>query len=1102
MIDRRMFMPPIPTLIRTCLSLTLLSSALPTFAAAPFAAEVVSLTGQGDYRPPRTEQWSPASIKLQLQAESQVRTGLASTIGLLLADQAQIKLGQNSVFQVRAVAAGNSGTRLWLQQGKAWSQTKNAANGLSMETPTMTAGIHGTDWLLEVAEDGSTTITVLSGLVAVSNPYGAVEVGKNETATTTPGQPPIKRRLLSTADRVQWVSQYRLNPADYPEWGSLIGSTSDWQTRVPYLQRHLVEYRQQAPQAAAWLLGAELAAWAGDGVSARQLIEQGQQLFPGETRFNLLRAKQAFALGDVATANRLLHGVPPSFSRAMLQAELAHYVGHAQATEAAYREAIAIAPDRPEAWQGLGRVLAEREAFTAANHALQAAASRGGDEAKVELGFLATLADQPTIGREAFQGAIDANPSDYLAWTGLGVAELKAGNNDRALDALLRANTIEPRYARPVVYTAVAYYRQGKTRAALDTLNRAAELDPNDPLPYRVMAIMARDRWLPDQALAADLTALRLQPKLRSLNQLAVDRSGNVELGGALADLGLANWANRLAQDGYYPYWAGSHLFLANQYAQGLAKESELLQGLLTDPTVFGSHGVRQSILVTPGMGGDVGASAYRVSGSTVYDSHARLNGYSNTMRPTSWLAEVGLLHQVPGGGVGEIGSDQRTATLGFGSKLTPTLGAFVYANRQQVDLRSASDAHGDSWRIDTGLGWHAEPQTLHWLKIGAGEDTSEQQNPQAQKATTVQRTTRRQDMQWRVTARRDNGIEHALGVETWRTQLGDHTRQVARNTNFVDVTDDDRGQQLWSSLGAQMGEWQWQTDLAWQHYAKDKLSDQLAILNTGTKLETRIPATREQRGLYPRLGVAWQANQDVRLRAVWQDWVRPASLNTLMPVATLGVPLADAYVLPGGHQQRCRLQADWQQEKSLFTVFAEHLTVHNLHVIGDLDNNQKPLTSLTDLGVGELGNFVTLEALESPSAFSDGEARNVGAQLDWLLSPSWSTSVGYIHSDAQSLGSKLGQPGRQLPYVPAQRARLMLTWTTSPVRIQGELLWRSKRTTSELAAGVDLPANLQSRLAVQWRSDDAHWQLNSYLRYQTQVKNPMAIGATLDWRF
>jgi tetratricopeptide (TPR) repeat protein len=159
---------------------------------------------------------------------------------------------------------------------------------------------------------------------------------------------------------------------------------------------------------------------------------------------------------------------------------------------------------------------------------------------------------------------------------------------------------MEPRYARAHVYTAVAYYQQGDTPQALGELQRAQELDDKDPLPYFLRAMIDTDRLRPADAIDSARAALRRMPYLKSLNQLANDQQGSANLGQAFAFMGMEDWAASYAQESYSPYWAGSHLFLADRYAGLFTKNAELFQGLLADPTVFGAGNRFKQLVAAP----------------------------------------------------------------------------------------------------------------------------------------------------------------------------------------------------------------------------------------------------------------------------------------------------------------------------------------------------------------------------------------------------------------------------------------------------------------------------------------------------------------------
>ena len=71
---------------------------------------------------------------------------------------------------------------------------------------------------------------------------------------------------------------------------------------------------------------------------------------------------------------------------------------------------------------------------------------------------------------------------------------------------------IEPRYARAHVWLAVAEYTLGGQGAALDSLERARQADPKDPLAWQVESMIRNDAGEPEQIKALVMTGSRLKP--------------------------------------------------------------------------------------------------------------------------------------------------------------------------------------------------------------------------------------------------------------------------------------------------------------------------------------------------------------------------------------------------------------------------------------------------------------------------------------------------------------------------------------------------------------------------------------------------------------
>jgi hypothetical protein len=75
------------------------------FALPPgVAAEVVDLQGSGERKPAPDTSSMPAHARDDLSRGAFVRTGPASKMALVVADETQVRLNQNSLLQVKSVA--------------------------------------------------------------------------------------------------------------------------------------------------------------------------------------------------------------------------------------------------------------------------------------------------------------------------------------------------------------------------------------------------------------------------------------------------------------------------------------------------------------------------------------------------------------------------------------------------------------------------------------------------------------------------------------------------------------------------------------------------------------------------------------------------------------------------------------------------------------------------------------------------------------------------------------------------------------------------------------------------------------------------------------
>ena len=300
-----------------------------------------------------------------------------------------------------------------------------------------------------------------------------------------------------------------------------------------------------------------------------------------------------------------------------------------------------------------------------------------------------------------FAEALRQNPADYVALTGLGLLRLKQGQPQAALDAFLRAGVMEPRYARAKTYIGVAYYQLERRADAIAMLEQAAALDDRDPVPYLFLAQIHTDLFQAGEAVRASRAAAERMPYLKSLNQVANDQQGRASFGAALAFFGLEDWALALAQQAYYPYFGGSHLFLADRYVGEFNKNSELFQGFLSDPLAFGASNRYSSLLQRAGHYGAVEVMVDRQFPQFVLPQ-ITLNGLGNTALPMAYFVQTtpGSVATFPldvavwsgnpamsdPSGTAEGGL--RVNTLGLGMQPTERLGLFFYGNEFKFNLK------------------------------------------------------------------------------------------------------------------------------------------------------------------------------------------------------------------------------------------------------------------------------------------------------------------------------------------------------------------------------------------------------------------------------
>lgn len=1113
--------------LRLAIAIAFVGSDISMVQALP-VGELIAVKGPAEYREKSQDPWRAAMIKQKIEGGAYVKTGDLASAAILFTDQTQIRLTQNSLIQVKGVATAQGGESLLeLAVGRAWMQSKSVPDRLRLQTPNAVAAIRGTDWEVEVTPDGRTTLTVLSGVVDLSNDLGRVVVGKHEQAVVVPGQAPVKRQLLNPRERVQWVSSFTLDSNRYPDLltrptGDPARHAVDTLAQQRYAETQSALTRalgEAAAPVSVHLLAADLQIYLGQYDQALEVLAQALQRHPDEPRLLAQRVRVLMLADRLAEARGVLaeaeKRLPDQIELALVRGELERLDGQAAATVTAYQRAATLAPNDARVWLGWGAVEAERENLRQARQWLDRAAALDPRLAGLlgERASLDSLSLRLDDARQGFNAALAEAPADYVALTGRGLAELKSGQLAEALDTLLRATVLEPKFARAHIYLAVAYYQNGQAKAALDTLDRAAELDPRDPLPFYLRAAIHADRFEAGATVRAAREALLRMPYLKSLNQLANNQKGTANLGYGLALFGLEEWAQAQAHDAYYAFWGGSHLFLADRYTSDYKKNSELFQGYLTDPLAFGASNRAADLIARPVINGSVGLQATESRDAHARSFEATVNGLSTQSLPWAYFVQAGSGRQ----NVDPVSnrSDFNSLTVALGAQPAADVGLFLLADRfranTDVELSGYRNPFidGGANRLDLGanIKWAAAEQM--WLKLGAWERDATSIRPVVTSGQFAWQTTTStpasQDLQWRYSRMNDHGLEWSLGLEHAHGRQPSRSRFDYPGFNVVDgVHQDaqDRSTDLYASIKwTATAQTALQADVFWQDYEKDRAIFVYRDI-AGNRVSNRnLTEQYRRRELQPRLGMVHRFADDLTIRAAYQRWQKPAQFNTLSPVDTAGLPLEDSMVLEGGKLTRYRAQLEWRQAQAFVSAFVGQDRVNNLvSALSGVLNTQADLSQIAQLRNRSVVNLANMDLLEGPSTFASGRLNQVGVAWNGILDDEWGAYARYRYTRSEN--DSAGLADKWLPFQPRHRLTGGFSWI-SPSRWQvgTQLTWRSLRYVDE-ANSQSLQPGWDLAVKAYWESNDKRWAVETFAANLLKKQTDRIWGINLQARF
>src|SRR5439155_1260848 len=186
-----------------------------------------------------------------LRGGERLRTGLLSRATLRLSDKSVLRINELTTLKIQPPPRFSNAPVLDLGAGSTYFFSREKPATVEFRTPLASGAIRGTEFHLAVAGDGRTVLSLLDGLVTLTNSSGGIELKSGEQGIVEAGKAPSRTAVIQAINVIQWCLYYPavLDPAE-------LGLSGEVQQAIT---PSLAYYRQSRSQLEAALRAAKSA---------------------------------------------------------------------------------------------------------------------------------------------------------------------------------------------------------------------------------------------------------------------------------------------------------------------------------------------------------------------------------------------------------------------------------------------------------------------------------------------------------------------------------------------------------------------------------------------------------------------------------------------------------------------------------------------------------------------------------------------------------------------------------------------------------------------------------------------------------------------------
>ena len=148
------------------------------------------------------------SVNWPLLVGDRVVVGPRSQLTVRRMDESIYRFPEMSDFVIRPAGGTNTQRSSFrLLSGVLYFFHRGKPSDVEVETPSASAAVRGTEFVISV-DAGTTIVTVIDGVVDLSNQIAGVTVRNGEEGVAQVGVAPVMRPALNMADTIQWMLYY------------------------------------------------------------------------------------------------------------------------------------------------------------------------------------------------------------------------------------------------------------------------------------------------------------------------------------------------------------------------------------------------------------------------------------------------------------------------------------------------------------------------------------------------------------------------------------------------------------------------------------------------------------------------------------------------------------------------------------------------------------------------------------------------------------------------------------------------------------------------------------------------------------------------------